>query len=65
MNVIGIKRETHLEEFRTPLTPSAVKKLVSHFPIYVQSSRKRIFSDLEYKQAGAKIVKTMNKRSCY
>jgi len=59
MNVIGIKRETHLEEFRTPLTPSAVKKLVSHFPIYVQSSRKRIFSDLEYKQAGAKIVKTM------
>ena len=54
---IGIKKETgHPNERRVVLTPTHVRKLIAdNFGFIVQSSEKRIFSDAEYKEAGATI----------
>ena len=53
---IGIRREDkHEWESRVPITPAAVSKLMegSDLEFVVQSSEIRIFSDEEYRQAGA------------
>lgn len=58
-NIIGIRHEDkYLLERRAPLTPRHVARLVSehHLQIIVQDSEKRIFSDDEYRKAGANVV---------
>jgi len=60
---VGIKKETgHSNERRVVLTPDHVKKLINEYDInvIVQSSKKRIFSDDEYKTAGATISKDLS-----
>jgi len=55
---IGIKKETgHPNEKRVVLTPDHVKKLIDehNINVIVQSSKKRIFCDDDYKTAGATI----------
>ncbi len=59
---IGIRKEDkYLMERRAPLTPTHVKKLVEKdkLNIIVEASDKRIFTDAEYKQAGAKIEENL------
>ncbi|MFH1514817.1 MAG: hypothetical protein ABIG42_05085, partial [bacterium] len=63
---IGIRHEDkYAMERRAPMTPRHVEKLVKQkkLDIIVQSSPKRIFSDEEYLQAGAKISKDLKKCS--
>ena len=58
-NRIGIRHEDkYLSEKRAPLTPHDVKLLTrdKHLEIVVQSSAKRIFTDQEYRDAGAIIA---------
>jgi len=65
-NFIGIRNEDKYElERRAPLTPKHVARLVRQkkLDIVVQTSEKRIFSDEEYIQAGAKIAKDLKKCS--
>jgi saccharopine dehydrogenase (NAD+, L-lysine-forming) len=51
---IFIRKETHLREYRTPLVPNDVKRLLqAGFSVYVQSSTERIYKDNEYEMAGA------------
>lgn len=61
--VVGILREDERRnEFRAPLSPRDVHWLkLRGIKVEVQSSRKRIFSNLQYKQAGAKIVENFKK----
>lgn len=48
-----IRKETKLNEYRTPLIPSDCKKLIDKgFKIIVESSDCRCFSDEEYKSSG-------------
>ncbi len=63
--VVGIRHEDkYLMERRTPLTPAHVKKLIEKdkLNIIVESSDKRIFTDDEYRLAGAQIEKDL--KSC-
>ncbi len=63
---IGIRHEDKYEmERRAPLTPRHIEKLVKQkkLDIIVQSSPKRVFSDEEYIQAGAKVAKDLRKCS--
>ena len=54
---IFLRRELSQYEKRTPLTPNDVKILLKYgIPSYVQSSKYRIFNDVEYQNAGAIIV---------
>jgi saccharopine dehydrogenase (NAD+, L-lysine-forming) len=54
---IFLRRELSQYEKRTPLTPNDVKILLKYdIPSYVQSSKYRIFNDIEYQNAGAIIV---------
>jgi alanine dehydrogenase len=65
-NFIGIRHEDKYElEKRAPLTPKHVERLVKQkkLDIVVQSSRKRIFTDEEYRQAGAEVAATLEKCS--
>lgn len=65
-NYIGIRHEDKYKlERRAPLTPKHVARLVRQkkLDIIIQSSEKRIFSDEEYIQAGAKIAKDLKKCS--
>jgi alpha-aminoadipic semialdehyde synthase len=65
-NFIGIRHEDKYKlERRAPLTPKHVARLVKQkkLDIIVQTSDKRIFSDEEYIQAGAKIAKDLKKCS--
>ena len=58
-NIIGICHEDkYLMERRAPLTPRHVARLVSehHLNIIVQDSVKRVFSNNEYRIAGAKVI---------
>jgi alpha-aminoadipic semialdehyde synthase len=62
---IGIRREDLNEwERRTPLVPEDVKELISKYPVEVviEPSCTRVFSDEEYKEAGAVIHDDMNCR---
>ena len=65
-NFIGIRHEDkYKHELRAPLTPKHVSRLVKQkkLDIVVQTSPKRIFSDAEYVQAGARIAKDLKKCS--
>jgi len=62
---IGIRHEDkYAMERRVPLTPRHIKRLVEQkkLDIVVQSSPKRIFTDEEYRKAGAKVKD--NLKSC-
>ena len=49
-----IRRETHEHEYRAPLVPRDVKRLVElGYSVYVESSPHRIYKDSEYTEAGA------------
>ncbi|MEA3489877.1 MAG: hypothetical protein U9R44_06030 [Candidatus Omnitrophota bacterium] len=63
--VIGILREEKNEwEKRTPLTPSDVRWLAEKgIKVVVESSSLRGFQDDEYREAGAKVVKTARRAS--
>ncbi len=56
---VAIRHEDrYLMERRAAITPKQVKLLTEkdNFEFYVESSKKRVFTDAEYKKAGAKIV---------
>jgi saccharopine dehydrogenase (NAD+, L-lysine-forming) len=55
---IFIRDDLNINEIRTPLIPSDIKKLIEigGFTIYVQSSNKRIYCDSEYEKCGAIIT---------
>jgi saccharopine dehydrogenase (NAD+, L-lysine-forming) len=54
MQDIYIRTEDIPNEFRTPLVPSDVRKLIKKgFQVYVQTSKNRIYKDSEYSRAGA------------
>jgi len=51
---IFIRRETHPNEYRTPLVPKDVEKLVgAGYTVYVQRSSDRVYKDAEYETVGA------------
>lgn len=59
MMTIGLREEDKYElEKRSAISPKVVERLIKthHFRIVVQSSKKRIFSDEEYRKAGAVIA---------
>ena len=65
-NFIGIRHEDKYKlERRAPLTPKHVARLVKQkkLDIIVQTSDKRVFTDEEYIQAGAKIAKDLKRCS--
>ena len=58
IETIGIIKESRPDENRAPLVPEHIEKLKSKYPnlnIIVQPSKKRCFSDEEYKNKGAEI----------
>ncbi|KAI9317684.1 Saccharopine dehydrogenase-domain-containing protein [Dichotomocladium elegans] len=60
---LGIRREDKSRwERRTPLTPDAVRRLISETGtrVYVQPSTKRIFSDASYAKAGATLTEDLS-----
>ncbi|MEI6747652.1 MAG: bifunctional lysine ketoglutarate reductase /saccharopine dehydrogenase family protein [Bacteroidales bacterium] len=62
-NFIGIRHEDkYVMERRAPLTPRHVERLINNkkLDIIVQSSAKRIFSDDEFRQAGAVIANDLH-----
>ncbi|HNY03977.1 MAG TPA: bifunctional lysine ketoglutarate reductase /saccharopine dehydrogenase family protein, partial [Bacteroidales bacterium] len=65
-NFIGIRHEDKYEmERRAPLTPRHVARLVKQkkLDIVIQTSEKRVFTDEEYVQAGARIARDLKKCS--
>ncbi|KAJ7043988.1 Saccharopine dehydrogenase-domain-containing protein [Mycena alexandri] len=62
--VVGLRREdpTRIWERRSPLTPDAVKRLVSerNVAVHVEHCDRRVFRDHEYVQAGAIIKANLN-----
>ena len=55
-NII-IRAETKLNEFRTPLCPNDITKLIEKgFNIFVEKSEDRCFKDSEYLENGAKLI---------
>ena len=63
-SIIGIRHEDKYEmERRTPLVPKHVEKLKKQHDLefVIQSSPKRVFTDLEYKNAGAMVEPNLNK----
>ncbi|KAF7346180.1 Alpha-aminoadipic semialdehyde synthase, mitochondrial [Mycena sanguinolenta] len=63
--VIGLRREdpARIWERRTPLTPDAVRRLLSERPgikVHVEHCDRRVFRDHEYTQAGAIIKENLN-----
>jgi alpha-aminoadipic semialdehyde synthase len=63
LNSIGIRREDHAQEYRTPLVPAHVEQLIKkfHIPVYVEKSKDRVYPDKAYKKVGAKIVRNLSK----
>lgn len=61
MNHIGIRHENKYKfERRTPIIPEHVSELISRdISISVEQSEKRVFSDQEYKEAGAEIKENL------
>ncbi|MGH1362290.1 MAG: bifunctional lysine ketoglutarate reductase /saccharopine dehydrogenase family protein [Calditrichia bacterium] len=60
---IGIRRETKDKtEHRAPLTPAQVKRLIdeNYLTVIVEPSDTRVFSDKEYRAAGAKVSKDLS-----
>lgn len=65
-NFIGIRHEDkYKQERRAPLTPKHVARLVKHkkLDIIIQSSDRRVFTEEEYIEAGAKIARDLKKCS--
>ena len=63
-NFIGIRHEDkYAMERRAPLTPRHVERLIKtkKLDIIIQSSEKRVFTEEEYLNAGAKIAKDLKK----
>jgi len=62
VNKIGIRRENHPGETRSPLMPANVESLLLDFGIdvEVQKSKERAFKDKEYAQVGARLVKHLS-----
>jgi saccharopine dehydrogenase (NAD+, L-lysine forming) len=63
-SIIGIRHEDKYKmERRTPLTPNHIEKLIKqhNLEFIIQSSPKRIFSDLEFKNAGAQVEPDLKK----
>ncbi|KAJ7319097.1 Saccharopine dehydrogenase-domain-containing protein [Mycena albidolilacea] len=62
--VVGLRREdpTRIWERRSPLTPDAVRRLVSErqVRVHVEHCDRRVFRDHEYSQAGAIIKDNLN-----
>lgn len=57
LRTIYIRKELYSNEYRTPLCPTDVKRLINNgYVIYVQSSKKRCFRDEEYANVGAIIT---------
>ncbi len=57
LKTIYIRKELYSNEYRSPLCPTDVKRLIINgYFIYVQSSKKRCFRDEEYINAGAIIT---------
>ncbi len=60
--VVGILRETNPQEQRTPLTPTDSQWLIKRgIEVEVESDSKRVFSNREYKQSGARVLKRFRK----
>ncbi|KAJ7212239.1 Saccharopine dehydrogenase-domain-containing protein [Mycena pura] len=61
--VVGLRREdpARIWERRSPLTPDAVRRLVSEHQVnvHVEPCERRVFRDHEYVQAGATIVENL------
>ncbi|MDR2205238.1 MAG: alanine dehydrogenase [Flavobacteriaceae bacterium] len=58
---IGVPKETCLNERRTCLTPDAVQVLVAHgHEVFIETGtgQESFFTDIQYSEAGAKIVKS-------
>lgn len=53
-----VRDEININEFRTPLTPNDVYNLIKigKYIVYIESSKKRVYSDEEYKDCGAIIT---------
>ncbi len=61
---VGILRETKKGERRVPLTPLDVSWLVERgIRVEVESSHKRVFSDADYRQSGAKVLRAFKNAS--
>ena len=62
--VVGIIREENIREKRAPLTPSDVRWLGDRgIRFEIESNPTRVFDDEEYRKAGAKVVKRVEKAS--
>jgi len=58
MNILYLRSELNDFEYRTPIIPDDIIKLINNgFIVYVESSKYRIYKDEEYKNAGAIITK--------
>ena len=56
-NIIYIRKEIIDNEYRTPLIPRDIKKLIDKgFIIYVQTCKKRVYTDNVYRNSGAIIT---------
>ena len=52
-----LRKEFKYNEFRTPLIPSDIKKLIyNNFIVYVEKSNLRFFKDNEYEESGAIMI---------
>ena len=55
--LIYLRSELNSNEYRCPITPYDVNKLIAvGFTIYVESSNNRIFNNIEYLNSGAIIT---------
>ena len=57
MNILYIRCENNQDEYRTPIIPEHVEILIKNgFTIYVETSKNRIYTDIEYFNKGAIIT---------
>ena len=64
LNAIGIRRETKdATQRRAPLSPDHIRELIRryHTTVYVEPWSRRIFSDKEYRDAGARLTDDLSK----
>jgi saccharopine dehydrogenase (NAD+, L-lysine-forming) len=56
--IIYLRSETYENEFRAPLVPDDVRELIQEgFTVIVEKSNKRIFRDIQYLAAGARLTR--------
>lgn len=57
INTIFIRKELYSNEFRCPIVPSDVKKLISiGFEVFIESSETRCFTDNQFEKVGGTIT---------